>query len=63
MNQPCEIKILPSSGPCQRRTEGKKRCRRPSYGRLDGSTARCKAHLQEQMDWIENQSRKEESDG
>lgn len=54
MNQPCELKILPSSGPCQHRVGGKRRCGKPSYARLDGGTARCKNHLEDQMDWIEN---------
>ena len=63
MNQACEMKIFPTTGPCQHRTKGKKRCRKPSFARVDNGTARCKAHLEEQMDWIENVSRKEESDG
>jgi hypothetical protein len=63
MNQPCELKIFPSSGPCQHRVKRKKRCRKPSYARLDGGTPRCKTHLEDQMDYIENVSRKEKKDG
>ena len=58
MNQTCEMKIFPTSGPCQHRTKGKKRCGLLGFGRLEGGTARCKAHLQELMDWIENVSRR-----
>lgn len=67
MNQPCEIRIFPTTGPCQHRwnlrhTGGRKRCGKPSFARLDNETARCMTHLEEQMDYVENVSRKEKGE-
>lgn len=52
--------LLSTTGLCT--VEG---CTNPSFAKLNGGTARCITHLQEQMDWVENVSREEKgkSDG